>query len=67
MTVNELRGKSAEEIRVELLSLLRAQFNLRMQISTQQNSNTSELSKLRKHIARCYTLLREMQMKVVSK
>ncbi|MDA8329418.1 MAG: 50S ribosomal protein L29 [Betaproteobacteria bacterium] len=67
MTVNDMRAQSAAEVKNELLVLLRTQFNLRMQISTQQNNNTSELGKVKKNIARAHTVLREMQMKVVGK
>jgi large subunit ribosomal protein L29 len=42
-----------------LLDLLRAQFGLRMQLATQQLSNTSQMSKVRRDIARVRTLIRE--------
>ena len=57
MTASELRTKSADELRQELASLLRAQFSLRMQKSTQQISNTSQLKKVRRDIARVRTVL----------
>ncbi|HJW04399.1 MAG TPA: 50S ribosomal protein L29 [Azospira sp.] len=59
MKTNELRAKSADELNQELLDLLKAQFSLRMQAATQQLSNTSQLGKVRKDIARVRTLLRE--------
>lgn len=59
MKANELRAKSVDELNQELLDLLKAQFSLRMQASTQQLSNTSQLGKVRKDIARVRTLLRE--------
>ena len=59
MKANELRGKSADELTQELQSLLRAQFSLRMQKATQQLSNTSQLRKVRRDIARVRTLLNE--------
>lgn len=59
MKASELRAKSVEELNKELLDLLRAQFGLRMQIATQQLSNTSQLGKVRRDIARARTLLRE--------
>ena len=43
MKPSELRGKNGEELQKELESLLRAQFGLRMQLATQQLSNTSQL------------------------
>lgn len=57
MTPGELRTKSTDELRQELASLLKAQFSLRMQKSTQQLSNTSQLKKVRRDIARARTVL----------
>jgi large subunit ribosomal protein L29 len=59
MDAKELRGKSPEELNKELSELLRAHFGLRMQHATQQLSNTSELRKTRRSIARVRTILRE--------
>ena len=59
MKPSELRGKQPEELQKELESLLRAQFGLRMQLSTQQLSNTSQLKKVRRDIARVRTLMNE--------
>ena len=59
MKASELRTKSADELNKELLDLLKAQFSLRMQLATQQLSNTSQLGKVRRDIARVRTLLRE--------
>jgi len=59
MKVSELRAKSADELNKELLDLLKAQFSLRMQRATQQLSDTSQMSKVRRDIARVRTLLRE--------
>jgi large subunit ribosomal protein L29 len=57
MKAAELRGKSQDELQQELTSLLRAQFSLRMQKATQQLTNTSQLGKVRRDIARVRTLL----------
>ena len=59
MKASELRTKSADELNKELLDLLKAQFSLRMQLATQQLSNTSQVGKVRRDIARVRTLLRE--------
>ena len=48
MKASELRTKSTEELNKELVDLLRAQFGLRMQISTQQSSKADLLRKTRK-------------------
>ena len=59
MKANELRGKSADELNKELNSLLNAQFKLRMQKATQQLTNTSQIRKVRRDIARVRTLLNQ--------
>jgi large subunit ribosomal protein L29 len=59
MKASELRTKSVDELNKELLDLLKAQFGLRMQHATQQLSNTSQMSKVRRDIARVRTLIRE--------
>ncbi len=48
-----------DELKTELLDLLKAQFGLRMQLATQQLSNSSQISKVRRDIARVRTLIRE--------
>ncbi|MDR2625362.1 MAG: 50S ribosomal protein L29 [Zoogloeaceae bacterium] len=59
MKTVELRKKSKDELQGELLELLKAQFGLRMQHATQQLSNTSQIGKVRRDIARVRTLIRE--------
>ena len=59
MKPSELRTKTPDELTKELNELLKAQFGLRMQLATQQLSNTSQKHKLRKDIARVRTVLRE--------
>ena len=59
MKASELRGKNADELQKELESLLKAQFGLRMQVATQQLSNTSQLKKVRRDIARVRTIMKE--------
>jgi large subunit ribosomal protein L29 len=57
MKASELRSKDVAELKQELESLLKAQFGLRMQKATQQLTNNSEISKVRRDIARVRTLL----------
>ena len=57
MKMAELRNRSNEELREELNSLLKAQFSLRMQKATQQLTNTSQLAKVRRDIARVRTVM----------
>ena len=59
MKASELRAKDPEALNKELAELMRAHFSLRMQHGTQQLSNTSQLRKTRKDIARVRTLLKE--------
>ena len=59
MKSSEVRAKSVDELKTELLDLVMAQFGLRMQLATQQLSNTSQMSKVRRDIARVRTLIRE--------
>jgi large subunit ribosomal protein L29 len=57
MKASELKAKPQAELEQELTSLLKAQFSLRMQKATQQLTNTSQLGKVRRDIARVRTLL----------
>jgi len=59
MKASELKAKSVEELQQELASLLKARFSLRMQKATQQLSNTSQLKKVRRDIARVRTIMTE--------
>jgi large subunit ribosomal protein L29 len=59
MKASELRQKNDADLAKELLDLRKAQFSLRMQLATQQVSNTSQVGKLRKDIARVKTIQRE--------
>ena len=59
MKASELRAKESSELEQELQSLLRAQFSLRMQKATQQLSNTSQIRKTRRDIARVRTLIKQ--------
>ncbi len=59
MKASELKAKSVADLQQELLSLNKEQFGLRMQVATQQLSNTSQLTKVRRNIARVKTVLTE--------
>jgi large subunit ribosomal protein L29 len=63
MKASELRDKNGEDLQKELEGLLRAQFGLRMQLATQQLSNTSQLKKVKRDIARVRTIMREKAAK----
>ena len=53
--VNELRAKSNQELKEELVSAKKELFNLRFQNATSQLDNTSRIAEVRKNIARIQT------------
>ncbi|MEM5330310.1 50S ribosomal protein L29 [Paraburkholderia sp. JHI2823] len=57
MKASELLQKDKVALDKELSDLLKAQFGLRMQLATQQLTNTSQLKKVRRDIARVRTVL----------
>lgn len=59
MKAKDLRTKSADELQKELLETRKSQFGIRMQLATQQLTNTSQVKKLRKDIARIKTVQTE--------
>ena len=63
MKTSELRAKNDADLQKELLELRKAQFGLRMQVATQQLTNTSQVGKVRKDIARIKTIQREKAAK----
>ena len=63
MKASELRGKDQDALKKELSDLLKAQFGLRMQTATQQLTNTSQLKKVRRDIARVKTVMNSKEAK----
>jgi large subunit ribosomal protein L29 len=63
MKASELRGKDQAALQKELNDLLKAQFGLRMQVATQQLTNTSQLKKVRRDIARVKTVMNTKEAK----
>tara|TARA_B100001094_G_C17757224_1_gene588661 strand:+ start:205 stop:399 length:195 start_codon:yes stop_codon:yes gene_type:complete len=61
MKASELKEKSAEELQQEIETLVKDQFNLRMQKSTGQLGQTHLLGQIKKDIARVKTVLNEKQ------
>lgn len=57
MKASELLQKDQAALNKELADLLKAQFGLRMQLATQQLTNTSQLEKVRRDIARVRTVM----------
>jgi large subunit ribosomal protein L29 len=63
MKASELKTKGVDELKKELKELLRAQFSLRMQLSTQQTNKTHEIRKVRRDIARVRTVMQTAKLK----
>ena len=63
MKAKELLGKDQAALEKELHELLKAQFGMRMQIATQQLTNTSQLKKTRRNIARVKTVMNAKEAK----
>ncbi|MDB5795342.1 MAG: ribosomal protein [Noviherbaspirillum sp.] len=63
MKASELRSKDEAALSKELTELLKAQFSLRMQVATQQLTNTSQLKKVRRDIARVKTVMNQKDAK----
>jgi len=61
MKASELREKQLPELNKELVSLLKAHFGLRMQLATQQLSNTRQLKIIKRDIARVKTVITQKQ------
>lgn len=59
MKTLELKSKTLQQLEADLVDLLKAQFNLRMQHATGQLNKNSELKKIRRDIARLKTRLAE--------
>jgi len=59
MNAAELRDKTLEQLREELVTLKKEQFNLRFQGATGQLENTSRVRSVRREIATVMTVLNE--------
>jgi len=59
MKTEEIRNKTIDQLKTELLNLYKEAFNLRFQKSSGQLENTSRISKVRKLIAKIKTIIRE--------
>jgi len=59
MDVKELRDQDESQLNDQLITLLKEQFEMRMQQSTSQLSDLSKLSKTKKAIAQIKTIINE--------
>ena len=61
MKAGDLRAKSEDELKDNLLDLRKEQFNLRFQKASGQLENTARVRQVRRDIARIKTILRDRQ------
>ncbi len=59
MDIADIRAKTLDELKDELETLKKEQFNLRFQRATQQMEDTSQVRRVRRDIAKVKTVMRE--------
>ena len=59
MKASELRAKDVAALDKEVSDLLKAHFGLRMQKATQQLTNTTQISRVKREVAQIKTILTE--------
>jgi large subunit ribosomal protein L29 len=59
MKASDVRSKTADELKDQLVGLKKEQFNLRFQRATQQLEKPTEVKRVRRDIARIKTILAE--------
>ena len=59
MANTDLRAKTPDELKDQLLGLKKEQFNLRFQLATQQLEKPARVKEVRREIARIKTILGE--------
>ena len=64
MKIDEIRSKSTQELNETIYSLKEKLFDLRRKKAVGQLENLSEIKRVRKEIARCYTVLKEKELGV---
>lgn len=57
MDVKELQNMAVIDLKKELQTLLKIQFSIRMQLATQQMTDTNQLKRTRRDIARVKTII----------
>jgi len=63
MKANELQAMNAAELQDKVSSLKEELFNLRFQLATGQLENTMVIKGVKRDIARCLTVLRQLEQK----
>lgn len=64
MTNKEIRNLSVEELNKQIIELKDELFNLKLQVSLNQLSNTARIAQVKKTIARMKTILAEKNHEV---
>ena len=67
MNANELRDKSPDQLRDELVALKKEAFNLRFQAATNQLENTARQRVVRREVARVKTILNQKAAEAAAK
>ena len=60
MKISELRGKTVDQLKEQLVNLKKEAFNLRFQKTTGELENTSRIRQVRRDVAKVNTLLNEL-------
>ena len=66
MDIEDVRAKTADQLKDDLLALKKEQFNLRFQAATGQLESHGRLRTVKKDIARIYTVVRERELGIRS-
>ena len=59
MKADELRSKTPDQLRADLVALKKEAFNLRFQKATNQLENTARIRQVRRDVARVNTILNQ--------
>ncbi len=66
MKPEDIRGKSPDEMKSDLIDLRKEAFNLRFQVANGQLENTARIREVRRDIARIKTIRRGKEMESAS-
>ena len=66
MNFTDLKQKTEDELKTELVKLKKEQFNLRFQKSSGQLENSSKILSVRRDIARIHTALSEQKRRLTN-
>lgn len=67
MSAQEMRSKTPDQLRDELVTLKKEAFNLRFRQATNQLDNTARMRAVRRDVARIKTVLNEMAAQAAAK